>query len=137
MILPVVHDPAQLTTPAAPADPRADAGLARDMLATLAAHRANCLGMAANMVGVNKALIVVTLGPVNLAMFNPRLTQTAEPYQTEEGCLSLTGTRPTRRFKRVTVAYQDQAGKAQAMEVSGLTAEIVQHEVDHLHGILI
>lgn len=137
MILPIVHDPSRLKTPASPADPQQDAALAREMLATLAAHRAECLGMAANMVGENKALIVVTLGPIDLALFNPRLTKTTGPYQTEEGCLSLDGTRATKRFQRITVAYQDQAGKSQTMDLSGLAAEIVQHEIDHLNGILI
>lgn len=107
------------------------------MLATLAAHHDHCLGMAANMVGQNKALIVMTCGPIDLALFNPHLIRQSHPYQTKEGCLSLTGTRPTQRFQQITVAYQDLAGHAQQLALSDLAAEVVQHEIDHLHGILI
>ena len=93
--------------------------------------------MAANMIGVNKAMIVVDTGNMILLMFNPVITQEKGPYEASEGCLSLTGVRSTRRYQEITVRYQDKDLHTHTGVFQGFTAEIVQHEIDHLKGILI
>lgn len=114
-----------------------DTYLARDLQDTLSANRDKCVGMAANMIGVNKRVIIVSLGFVDLVMFNPILTAKSQPYQTEESCLSLQGSRPAKRFKEITVQYLDSNWMPKTLTLKDFPAQIVQHELDHLEGILI
>lgn len=115
----------------------ADRQVVVDLLDTLEANWDNCVGMAANMIGVRKNIIVVAAGPFRFAMINPVITKKSEPFQTEEGCLSLNGMRPCTRYKEIEVDYQDQNFKKQHGKYSGWTAQIIQHEVDHCRGIVI
>ena len=93
--------------------------------------------MAANMIGYRKRAIIVSTGIFDLVMNNPEIVSRSEPYETEEGCLSLTGVRKTRRFKNIEVRYQDTSFKTQIQKFNGFTAQIIQHEMDHLEGIII
>lgn len=136
MIKPIVTDPHQLQQPSKLAS-RADLLLADDLRDTLAAHQEECVGMAANMIGVHKRVIIAQLGPLPVVMFNPKLTNKAQPYQTKEGCLSLTGQRPTTRYQRITVEFFDEHWQRQQLTLTDFAAEIVQHELDHCQGILI
>lgn len=136
MIRPIVHMPLMLARAAEPATPK-DVEVGHDLLDTLAAHRSECVGMAANMIGVNKSAIVFAQGEGARVMFNPAIVMRAQPFDTEEGCLSLAGTRPTRRYKRITVRYQDFDFVWREEDFTGWTAQIIQHEVDHTKGILI
>jgi len=133
---PVIHDPAALTQPAVPAT-KADLAVATDLLDTLAANRDVCVGMAANMIGINKAIIVIQLGPIAIPMFNPKIVKKQQAYQTQEGCLSLVGERPTTRYRQITVSFQDRNFQPQQQTLTDFSAQIVQHEVDHCAGILI
>ena len=108
-----------------------------DLLDTLKAHEDGCVGMAANMIGVNKAIIAVNMGFMNVAMFNPRIVKKSGSYQTEEGCLSLDGVRKCVRYQEIEVEYEDINFKRQRQKYSGWTAQIIQHECDHLNGIII
>ncbi len=114
-----------------------DLPVAQDLLDTLKAHEYECVGMAANMIGVKKNIIVVNVGFMNIAMMNPVITKKTGAFQTEEGCLSLVGVRPCTRYKEIEVSYEDINFKKQKQKFSGWTAEIIQHEVDHLSGIII
>ena len=114
-----------------------DLYLAADLQDTLAANRDRCVGMAANMIGVKKRAIIVHMGISNIVMFNPRITQKKDPYETEEGCLSLPGERETTRYETIMVEYTDINWKKQRGTFSGWAAQIIQHECDHLEGILI
>ncbi|MBM6754768.1 peptide deformylase [Lactobacillus alvi] len=114
-----------------------DRQVAQDLLDTLEAHQVECVGMAANMIGMHKRIIAVSLGPINIAMLNPEITQKSQPYQTEEGCLSLTGKRSTTRYQKITVHYIDLTGESQSLNLTNFAAEIVQHEIDHCNGIII
>ena len=105
--------------------------------ATREANREACVGMAANMIGVNKRVIIVNMGFVDVVMFNPVLIKKDTPYETEEGCLSLTGVRKTTRYENIEVEYLDMNWKKQRQKLSGWTAQICQHELDHLEGIII
>lgn len=136
MIKPIIKDQQLLNKPATLAT-KNDLPLAQDLIDTLTAHQTECVGMAANMIGVNKNVIIASLGPLKLVMFNPKITAKSQPYQTTEGCLSLTGTRPTTRFKKITVSFYNQAWKQQTLNLTDFPAEIVQHEIDHCHGIII
>lgn len=136
MIKPVVHDPAALTTPATPAT-KADMPVMTNLLDTLAAHQDSCVGMAANMIGVNKHIIVVQMGPFAIPMMNAKITKKSGRYDTQEGCLSLTGERPTTRYHQITVQYLDRNFKPQQQTFNDFTAQIIQHELDHCAGILI
>ena len=109
----------------------------RDLLDTLKANEKRCVGMAANMIGANKAIIAVNIGAINLLMYNPVITKKSGKYETEEGCLSLDGVRKTQRYKNITVEYQDIFWKKQKKSFSGWSAEIIQHECDHLDGKII
>ena len=111
--------------------------LANDLIDTLNAHQAECVGMAANMIGVNKNAIIARIGPFNVVMFNPQIIAKSHPYQTAEGCLSLSGTRPTKRYKQITVKFHNQSWQMQTLELTDFAAEIVQHEIDHCNGIII
>lgn len=114
-----------------------DLGVARDLLDTLAAHREGCVGMAANMIGVCKRIIAFDNGGTYMVMFNPVVISQSGPYETEEGCLSLTGTRKTKRFQSIQVQWQNEKFQTRRRTFTGWTAEIIQHEIDHCNGILI
>ena len=114
-----------------------DKPVVTDLLDTLRANRDHCVGMAANMIGVRKNIIVVATGPFQFAMINPVITKKKEVFQTEEGCLSLDGVRPCTRYKEIEVYYLDQNFKKQHGTYTGWTAQIIQHEIDHCHGIVI
>jgi peptide deformylase len=116
---------------------KADEALIRDLLDTLKAHEAECVGMAANMIGVKKRIIAVNMGFVNVAMINPVITKKTGPYETEEGCLSLVGVRKTKRYQEIEVEYFDQGWVKRKQTYSGWIAQIIQHECDHLEGIII
>ena len=115
----------------------ADWQVVTDLLDTLRANLDRCVGMAANMIGVRKNIIVVAAGPFQFAMINPVITKKTGVFQTEEGCLSLDGVRPCTRYKEIEVDYLDQNFKRQHGRYSGWTAQIIQHEVDHCRGIVI
>ena len=114
-----------------------DRTLAMDLQDTLNAHLLECVGLASNMIGVKKRAIIIRLEKGSLVMFNPVLLEKKRPYQTEEGCLSLVGTRSTTRYEEITVAYRDVNWKAKTIHLSGFPAQICQHEMDHLEGIII
>lgn len=136
MIKPVVHDPALLSQVAVPAT-KLNAATVTDLLDTLQANADNCVGMAANMIGINQQIIVVQMGPIAVPMINPKIVAHQQPYQTREGCLSLTGERPTQRYRQITVRYLDRNFQPQQQTFNDFIAQIIQHEVDHLAGILI
>ncbi|WP_211133811.1 peptide deformylase [Coprococcus comes] len=115
----------------------ADRQTAIDLLDTLKAHEDGCVGMAANMIGVNKAIIAVNMGFMNVAMFNPKIVKRNGKYETEEGCLSLDGVRKCVRYQEIEVEYEDINFKRQRQKYSGWTAQIIQHECDHLNGSII
>ena len=125
-----------LSQPAADAS-NADLQIAVDLRDTLQANAHRCVGMAANMIGVRKRAIIVDTGFMPLVMFNPVITRKDRPYETEEGCLSLAGTRKTTRYQTIEVEYMDSRWKRQAGKFVGWTAQIIQHECDHLDGVLI
>ena len=108
-----------------------------DRIDTLRANREICVGMAANMIGVNKSIIVVAAGPFQFVMVNPVITKKSGEYKTEEGCLSLDGVRPCIRYEEIEVDYLDSNFKPQHGKYSGFTAQIIQHEVDHCNGVVI
>ena len=114
-----------------------DAQVGQDLLDTLEAHRHECVGMAANMIGVRKRIIVAVEGTRSLLMYNPEVLEGTGAYKTEEGCLSLPGTRPCTRFRTIRVRYLDERGHERTGSFSGYMAQIIQHEVDHTNGILI
>jgi len=116
---------------------KADIQVAIDLQDTLKANRAGCVGLAANMIGVKKNIIIVNMGFVDVVMFNPVITKKEKPYETEEGCLSLNGVRKTTRYENIEVEYYDMQWKKQTMKLSGWTAQICLHECDHLDGIII
>lgn len=134
---PINHDILTLRQKAEKAT-AADLSVVRDLLDTLIANSDRCVGMAANMIGVNKRIIVISMGGMAVAMLNPRIVKKSrETYETEEGCLSLSGVRPVTRHQSITVRYKDMNFKAHTQEFSGYTAQIIQHEIDHCEGILI
>ena len=134
---PIVRSRIMLSRKAEPAT-AADLLIAQDLLDTLVAHEATCAGMAANMIGQNKAIIVFFDEHRRpQVMLNPHITSQTGPFQTEEGCLSLEGTRPTTRYRRITVTWQDQAFAEHTASYQGFVAEVIQHECDHLAGIII
>ena len=136
MVKPIVRDMFFLGQKSETAT-KADAQVAIDLKDTLAAHRAGCVGMAANMIGYKKRTIIVSMGIVNLVMNNPVIISKAGEYEAEEGCLSLEGTRKTTRYKDIEVEYEDTSFKKQKQKFTGFPAQIVQHEMDHLEGIII
>ena len=115
----------------------ADKQIAIDLLDTLKAHEKGCVGMAANMIGIRKNIIAVNMGFMNVAMFNPKIIRRSGAYETEEGCLSLTGVRRCTRYQEIEVEYQDMNFKKQRQNYQGWIAQIIQHECDHCAGILI
>ena len=136
MVRPVCRDTFLLSQKSTPATP-ADLPTVRDLVDTLKANRERCVGMAANMIGVLRRFIAVVDGEAILVMLNPEIVKSAKPYRTEEGCLSLEGTRPVRRFGSIKVRWQDEEFRVRIRTFEGFTAEIIQHEIDHLDGILI
>ena len=136
MVREIMHDPIFLGQKSAPATAE-DLGVAQDLLETLVAHRDGCVGMAANMIGVTKRIIVFEDDGKYSVMFNPEIIRAAEPYEAEEGCLSLPGVRKTKRYKTIKVQYQNEKFQTRFKTYTGWTAQIIQHEVDHCNGILI
>ena len=136
MIKPIIRDVFFLSQKSDPAT-KADLQVGIDLQDTLKANQSRCVGMAANMIGVTKRVIIVNLGPVNLVMYNPVIVKKDGPYETEEGCLSLDGVRKTTRYQNIEVEYTDASWKKQRIKLSGWPAQICQHEIDHLSGIVI
>lgn len=136
MIREICTDETFLSQKADPATPD-DLSVGQDLLDTLAANRQRCVGMAANMIGVNKRIIVFDCDGTDMLMYNPCLVKAAHPYEAEEGCLSLHGTRPARRYQTIKVQWQNEAFQTRLKTFSGWTAQIIQHELDHCEGILI
>ena len=136
MVQPIMRDTFFLAQKSAPATVD-DRTVAQDLLDTLIAHKDGCVGMAANMIGVAKRIIAFEDNGKYTVMFNPELIRTSEPYETEEGCLSLEGVRKTKRWRSIKVQYQNEKFQTRFKTYTGWTAQIIQHEVDHLNGILI
>ena len=136
MIREICRDETFLAQKAAPATAD-DLATAQDLLDTLTAHKDGCVGMAANMIGVRKNVIAVQMGMVNAAMLNPVIVKKTGPYETEEGCLSLEGVRRTIRYQEIEVEYQDIHFCKHRQKYSGWIVQIIQHECDHLNGIII
>ena len=128
-----VHFLSQKSTPATSADIQA----VRDLKATFIANSDRAAGLAANMIGIHKRIIVFGLGKLPVMMINPEIIAQDTPYQTTEGCLSLDGVRPTQRFKHITVKFQNEQFQWQTQDFTDLIAEVIQHEIDHCNGILI
>ena len=136
MVKKIVRDPMFLQQKSELAT-EADKQVIQDLLDTLRVNQEHCVGMAANMIGVKKRIIVVAMGPFNFAMVNPVITKRSGEYKTEESCLSLEGVRPCTRYKEIEVDYLDQDFKPQHGKYKDFTAQIIQHEIDHFDGILI
>ena len=137
MIREVVHDPIFLSLKSEPATLE-DLQVAQDLLDTLAANKEACVGMAANMIGVRKRIIVFDNEGTYMTMFNPQIIKKSGLYDAEESCLSLLGgPRPTKRYKKIKVQYQNEQFQTRIKSFEGFTAQIIQHEVDHCNGILI
>ena len=136
MVREIMRDEAFLKIPSLPATPE-DIPVADDLMDTLRAHRQGCVGMAANMIGVSKRIIVFDDGGTLSEMFNPVILKRDMPYEAEEGCLSLAGTRRARRYKSIKVQWQTRDFKPRIRTFTGFTAQIIQHEMDHLEGIII
>jgi len=114
-----------------------DLPVGQDLQDTLVANQDRCVGMAANMIGVRKRIIIVNIGFMDLVMYNPVILKKDTPYETEEGCLSLEGVRKTTRYQNIEVEYLDSSWKKHRQKFSGWTAQIVLHELDHLEGVII
>ena len=137
MVRELVHDPILLARKSSPAA-KEDLDTARDLLDTLTAHKEGCVGMAANMIGVCKRIIVFDNEGTYMTMLNPEIIKAEGEYETEEGCLSLLGgPRKTKRFRKIKVRYQNEALQVRLKTFTGWTAQIIQHEIDHCNGILI
>ena len=136
MIRPIMQDVLFLSQSSVKATAK-DRNVAKDLLDTLQANKDCCVGMAANMIGVNKRIIAFNNGKANIIMYNPVIISKTGPYDTEEGCLSLTGERATTRYQEIVVAYQDDKMRMHKEKFSGFVAQIIQHECDHLEGIII
>ena len=137
MIKELVHDPVFLSQPSEPATAE-DLKIAADLMETLIAHQDGCVGMAANMIGERKRIICFDWDGMYMTMFNPQILKCSDPYETEEGCLSLLGgPRKTKRYKKIRIEYQTADFKVRTKVFEGFTAQIIQHEIDHCNGILI
>lgn len=136
MIREICKDEAFLSQAAEAATPD-DVQTASDLLETLEHHKSGCVGMAANMIGVNKRIIAFDNGGSYMVMFNPEIIKKSEPYTAEEGCLSLSGTRRTTRWRSIKVRWQNERFQERIKTFTGWTAQIIQHEVDHCSGIII
>ena len=136
MIKPIVKDVFFLGQKAEDAT-KQDLPVGQDLMDTLRANQDRCVGMAANMIGVKKKIIIVNMGIMNVVMYNPVIVKKDTPYETEEGCLSLIGVRKTTRYQNIEVEYLDGSWKKHRKSYSGWTAQIIQHECDHLEGVII
>ena len=137
MIREVIHDPILLARKSEPAT-LDDQQVAQDLLDTLTANKEACVGMAANMIGVHKRIIVFDNEGTYMTMFNPEIIKTSGPYDTEEGCLSLLGgPRPCKRYQTIKVQWQNEQFQIRIKTFTGWTAQIIQHEIDHCNGVLI
>ena len=137
MIRPIIRDTMLLGRGSVPAA-KNDLQTARDLSDTLMAHADTCAGMAANMIGVLKTIIAVNMAGIPVVMINPRLvSHSAKSYETEEGCLSLPGTRPVTRWESIEVEYLDMTMTRHRGSYSGFTAQVIQHEMDHCKGVII
>ena len=136
MIKPIVKDEMFLSQPSAEATMK-DLKLAVDLTDTLRAHASECVGMAANMIGQSKRVIIFDDNGKYTVMFNPEIIKQSERYETEEGCLSLSGVRKTKRWRSVKVKYQNEQFQERIKTFTGWTAQIIQHEIDHCNGVLI
>lgn len=136
MVKPIMKDILFLRQKAEPAT-RDDMQIVTDLLDTLKANEESCVGMAANMIGVNKRIIAINIGFMNMAMLNPVIVKKTRAFQTQEGCLSLIGVRNTTRYQEIEVEYFDINWNKQKQKFSGWIAQIIQHECDHLEGIII
>ena len=136
MVLEICKDEAFLARKAEPATAD-DLGVAQDLLETLAAHKDGCVGMAANMIGVNKRIIAFDNEGKYMVMFNPVIIKQSGLYEAEEGYLSLIGTRRTKRFQTIKVQWQNEKFQTRLKTFTGWTAEIIQHEIDHCEGIIV
>jgi len=136
MVQPIIHDPIFLARPSLPAE-KNDIQVVEDLIDTLKAHLDECVGMAANMIGVRKRIIVMAKGPMIVAMLNPVILSKSGEYETEEGCLSLEGKRKTIRYRSIKLSWQDVQMREHVGMLDGFQARIVQHEIDHCNGVLI
>ena len=136
MIKSIMRDVMFLSQPSEEAT-RADKQVITDLLDTLNAHLDGCVGMAANMIGVRKRIIVVRMGPMSVAMVNPMIVAKSGEYEAEEGCLSLLGVRKCKRWRDIEVSYQDVSFLPRRQKYSGWIAQIIQHEIDHCNGVII
>lgn len=137
MVREIIHDTVFLAQKSDAAVEQ-DISVANDLMDTLKAHQSECVGMAANMIGVKKNIIAISTGPIQFIMFNPKITSRKKPYKTKEGCLSLLGEpRDCTRFEEIEVSYQDINLNMQKQKYSGWIAQIIQHEIDHTNGVLI
>ena len=136
MVREIMQDEAFLSQKAEPATLE-DLAVAQDLLDTLTAHKDGCVGMAANMIGVCKRIIVFDNEGKYMVMFNPEIIKKSGPYEAEEGCLSLTGTRKAKRWQSIKVQYQNEQFQIRFKTFTGWTAQIIQHEIDHCEGVLI
>ena len=136
MIKPIVKDVFFLSQKSESAT-KQDISIGQDLQDTLTANRERCVGMAANMIGVKKRIIIVNIGFMNLVMYNAVILKKDTPYETEEGCLSLDGVRKTTRYQNIEVEYLDGSWKKHRQKFSGWTAQIILHEMDHLEGVII
>lgn len=137
MVKDVVHDPILLAGKSDAATPD-DLHVAQDLLDTLVANKDACVGMAANMIGVRKRIIVFDNAGAYMTMLNPEILKISGPYDTEEGCLSLLGgPRPCKRYQTIKVRWQNEKFQTRIQTFTGWPAQIIQHEIDHCNGILI
>ena len=136
MVREIIHDPVFLQQKSKEATAE-DIHVAEDLIDTLRANLDRCVGMAANMIGERKRIIAFCNGPLLAVMINPKIVSKSGEYETEEACLSLEGSRKTRRYRTITVSWQDLEMKKRSGILEGFAAQIVQHQIDHLNGILI
>lgn len=136
MVQPIVKDILFLQKKSVEATEQ-DKKIITDLHDTLRHHKDHCVGMAANMIGFNKRIIIVSMGFFDLVMVNPEILRKEQPYEAEEGCLSLEGTRPCTRYRKIRVSFLNEAFQRQTQDYEGMTAQIIQHECDHLEGIII
>ena len=137
MVKEVVHDPILLGIPSQPAT-KEDLPIAQDLLDTLVANKPSCVGMAANMIGIHKCIIAFENDGTYMTMFNPEIIKQADPYDTEESCLSLLGgPRPYKRYKTIKVQWQNEQFQTRIKTFTGWPTQIIQHEIGHCNGILI
>ena len=136
MIKPIVRDVLFLSRPSRPANVE-DQNVIQDLKDTLRANEERCVGMAANMIGVPVQILICAIGTMQMILINPEIVKKEGAYQTEEGCLSLEGVRPVRRYQTIRVKYLDESFQAQERVFAGFPAQIIQHEMDHFTGKLI